>query len=211
MLRTEEIVYVRASVHSKCNLNCVYCAKAEGMENRTPTSLKGRRLSVPDYCRNLTHLARCGFRGVSFTGGEPTLNPDLPVIAEYAATIFEKVELTSNGFRVLQQLPKLVDSLSLLKISLDAVTSSTVAITTRGTSRTADVAKEAIRAACAAGLPVGINFVAMRSNLSELANIISFCSEINKQGYTGECHVSILDYYYNEETRSHWEQEYLGI
>src|SRR5665213_43697 len=85
-------IYVRASVSGKCNLNCVYCPKKEGMENRVPDMLRGNNLTVEEYGRNLTHLARNGIRGISFTGGEPTLNPDLPEIITIARKIFERVE-----------------------------------------------------------------------------------------------------------------------
>ena len=90
-------IYVRASIARRCNLDCVYCPKPEGMENRVPDALKGRVLDAPAYARCLAHLARQGILGVSFTGGEPTLNGDLPWLAAQARVHFTRVELTTNG------------------------------------------------------------------------------------------------------------------
>lgn len=77
------------------------------MENRAPVHLKGRDLGVEEYLANLAHLARQGLRGVSITGGEPTLNPDLPVLVSRAADIFDRVELTTNGLFLIEMLPAL--------------------------------------------------------------------------------------------------------
>jgi cyclic pyranopterin phosphate synthase len=68
-----DITFVRASITDKCNLNCLYCAKEEGMENVCPKKMRGKQLSFQGYLANLRHIRRNGIRGVSFTGGEPAL------------------------------------------------------------------------------------------------------------------------------------------
>ena len=139
-------IFVRASISGECNLNCIYCPKTEGMENRVPENLKGRRLNVDDYISNLKHLARHGLRGVAFTGGEPTLNPDLPIIVKAASSIFERVELTTNGRFLVEMLPQLAPHLDLLKVSLDAVELQKVKSITEGTSFEFQRAISSIRA-----------------------------------------------------------------
>lgn len=204
-------IFVRASVSGECNLNCIYCPKAEGMENRVPDTLRGCRLSADDYISNLKHLARQGLRGVAFTGGEPTLNPDLPLIVKAASNLFERVELTTNGRFLVEMLPEFAPHLDLLKVSLDAVELQKVRTITNGTSFESQHAITSIRAACEAGLRVGINVVVMRSTVDQIDKIIDFCREINLQGFSGKAYVSLLDFYYSEERRATWEQEFLPL
>jgi molybdenum cofactor biosynthesis enzyme MoaA len=204
-------IFVRASVSGDCNLNCIYCPKAEGMENRVPETLRGCRLNADDYISNLKHLARQGLRGVAFTGGEPTLNPDLPIIVKAASNIFERVELTTNGRFFVEMLPAIAPHLDILKVSLDAVELQKVKTITNGTSFESQRAITSIRAGCEAGLRVGINVVVMRSTVDQIDRIIDFCRMINLQGFSGEAYVSLLDFYYSEERRTTWEQEFLPL
>jgi MoaA/NifB/PqqE/SkfB family radical SAM enzyme len=204
-------IYVRASVYSKCNLDCIYCPKQGGMENKVPARLRGQVLTRSEYCDNLRHIARNGVRGISFTGGEATFNPHLPYLAAFASEYFENVELTSNGFRIVELLPELSKSLSLLKISLDATSPQIVADITRGTRKEASRAISAIRAGCKSGIAVGVNVVAMRRTLPEIANLVDLCRQINNEGYEGSCYLSILDFYYTAEARDVWEKEFVPM
>src|SRR4051794_29807655 len=93
-------VYVRASVASRCNLDCTYCPVEEGMENRVPDHLAGRPLEPERMVNNLRLIAAAGVEGESFTGGEPTLNPDLGDLIVATRPYFDRVELTTNGRRL---------------------------------------------------------------------------------------------------------------
>lgn len=211
LMHNPDPIYVRASVSGKCNLNCIYCPKAEGMENRVPENLRGSDLSADDYISNLRHLARNGLGGVAFTGGEPTLNQELPKIVAAASKIFERVELTTNGRFLVEMLPDLTPNLNLLKVSLDAVEMQKVKSITNGTSFEFERAIASIHAGCAAGIHVGINVVVMRSMVDQIDRIIDLCREINSQGFPGKAYVSLLDFYYSEERRVIWEREFLPL
>jgi molybdenum cofactor biosynthesis enzyme MoaA len=181
------------------------------MENRVPSRLAGQKLSVSEYCRNLEHIARNGIVGVSFTGGEPTLNSDLPTIVAHARSVFERVELTSNGFRLRSLLPRLAPNLHLLKISLDTTDAVLNSAITRGPVETIAEAGGCIEDACRLGLTVGINAVVMRSTLTEIAGLLRLCREINSRGYPGKAYVSLLDFYYSAEKRVEWERDFVPI
>lgn len=203
-------IYVRASVASVCNLNCIYCPKVSGMENQVPILLKSQQLKVDEYCINLTHLARNGVQGVSFTGGEPTLNPELPGIVAAARNLFERVELTTNGLHLLKMLPNLLPNLDVIKVSLDAVDREMVHKITGGIPNEVGRAIQAIQASCEAGMQVGVNMVVMRSNISQIQEIINLCRDINKAG-SGTVYVSLLDFYYSTEKKSQWEKEFVPL
>jgi len=200
-LNTADIIYVRASVSSRCNLNCVYCPKPSGMENRVPEKYKGQELSTEHYLNNLSHLARNGIKGLAFTGGEPTLNPNLPVLIIGARKLFHRVELTTNGFRLLQILHQIAPYLDLIKISLDGVDPQFVKRITGSTKDEVGRAFTAIRESCKVGLNVAVNMVIMRSNIAQIPDMIKLCQEINKVG-PGKVYISLLDLYFSSELKT---------
>lgn len=204
-------VYVRASVAATCNLTCLYCPKDEGMENRVPATLRGRTLTLDQYRTNLSHLARNGIRGISFTGGEPTLNRQLPELIGAASGLFERVELTTNGRFLAEMLPAIAPRLALLKVSLDSVDSGVNGRLTAGSEEDTHRAIRAIRLSCAAGLRVAVNTVVMRSTVAGLDDVISLCRSVNSEGHPGRTYLSLLDFYYSDERRDFWESEFFPV
>lgn len=208
----DEIRFLRASVADQCNLNCVYCPKASGMENQVPARLARRRLSTNDYCRNLELIAASGvIRGVSFTGGEPTLNADLPDMAAFARSVFDRVELTTNGRRLAGQIDRLAPHLDVIKVSLDTLDRNQSHQIMRGTPADHDRALDAIRMSLAAGLTVGVNVVAMKRNLGQVADIVSLARDLRAEVGSGTLYVSVLDLYYTDETRELWLREFTAL
>lgn len=195
-------IYVRASVWGKCNLLCEYCPVEEGMENRVPSHLAGNLLTTERYIRNMQLIAAAGVRGASFTGGEPTLRPDLGEIITAVRPFFDRVELTTNG----RQLPRVADevlsSVDLLKVSLDSLDPARVQAITGRTHAYKD-ALNAITWATSSGVPLGINVVLMRETLEELVHIIDHVSALNRSA-NGPVHLSLLDYYYSPSRRDQW-------
>src|SRR5215216_1931184 len=151
----ENIRFLRASAANQCNLNCIYCPKASGMENHVPTGLRNRRLTTDEYCENLSHIARSGvIQGISFTGGEPTLNQDLPILVERARSLFSRVEMTTNGRFLSQQISQLAPNVDVIKVSVDAADPELANQIVRGHGDDYKVARDAIRTAVEAGLTV---------------------------------------------------------
>ncbi|WP_328939187.1 radical SAM protein [Streptomyces tauricus] len=202
--------YVRASVADRCNLSCVYCPKQTGMENFVPASFANHRLSTADYCRTLEHIAAAGFNGISFTGGEPTLNKDLPVIVEHARGIFQRVEMTTNGRFLPRQLDQLAPHLDLVKVSLDSTDPELSHRIMRGRRVDFDRASTAIKASLETGVNVGVNVVAMRQNLDEIEKVIDLARRMRRET-GGTIYVSVLDLYYTDETRQFWLDEFVPL
>jgi MoaA/NifB/PqqE/SkfB family radical SAM enzyme len=75
-----------------CNLACDYCTITPEMRRRA--------LSAERVAREIERAAARGFREIAFTGGEPTLRPDLPALVKHAKRRgFEHVKVASNGLR----------------------------------------------------------------------------------------------------------------
>jgi len=75
-----------------CPCSCRHCHIPEILRHDQPLTR-----SFPDVAVDLMILRdRLGVDGVTFSGGEPTLHPDLEGIVEYALKMFDKVAVISN-------------------------------------------------------------------------------------------------------------------
>ncbi len=76
-----------------CNNRCGFCAQG-GKRSRV-----GRK-SLAEIKKTLSRARKEGVTGVVFTGGEPTLHPDLPAAVRAARTIgYDSVQVQTNGRR----------------------------------------------------------------------------------------------------------------
>lgn len=208
----ETLRFLRASVATQCNLSCIYCPKDAGMENHVPAALRGQRLPAGAYRRVLEAIAADGvIGGISFTGGEPTLNRGLPALAAAARRCYQRVELTTNGRRLPGMLPGLAGNLDVIKVSLDACDPGLNRAITRGQPADHDRALTAIRLALEAGLTVGVNVVVMRRNLPQIAAVIRAVAGLAAGAGTGTAYVSLLDLYYTPSTRQLWLEEFVPL
>ncbi|GIF01549.1 radical SAM protein [Paractinoplanes rishiriensis] len=208
----ETLRFLRASVTAVCNLNCVYCPKDAGMENHVPAGLRGQRLPTAAYLRAMAAIAQTGVvGGIAFTGGEPTLNPDLPMLVAAARGWYRRVELTTNGRMLPERLPEIAEHLDVIKVSLDAADRGLSHAIMRGQRADHDRALDAIRLALRAGLTVGVNVVVMRRNLPQIAAVIRTVADLHAEADTGTAYVSLLDLYYTPSTRRLWLQEFVPL
>lgn len=151
---------LRISLMDKCNLRCVYCMPAEGLN-----WLPGTQLLTLD---EVTRLVRVGVRDlgieeVRFTGGEPLVRADLTdiIAAVRAEHPHLPIALTTNGIGLDKKVDALVQAgLNRVNVSLDTICPETFAQLTRR-DKLASVLT-GIEAAAAAGLtPIKINAVLM--------------------------------------------------
>lgn len=76
-------------VGTRCNLNCVYCLLGHEDRFLRPAA---------DIVADLRFAREQNIEKVSFTGGEPTLHPDLPrLVAAARALGFRRITLVTNG------------------------------------------------------------------------------------------------------------------
>lgn len=115
--------YLRLSVTEACNFRCNYCLP-EGTD--CDTARRVQDLTLPEIRRLVTAFAQLGTRKIRITGGEPSLRRDLPDIIATCKAVpgIEQVALTTNGYRLLQDLPAWkaagLDAINVSVDSLDA-------------------------------------------------------------------------------------------
>ena len=101
----------------RCNLKCVHCyahAKDRAFEGELTTA-QGKAL--------IDDLAAFGSPVILFSGGEPTLHPDLPELAQYAVGKGMRAVISTNGTLITEELARILKDigLSYVGISLDGL------------------------------------------------------------------------------------------
>ena len=152
-----EIDYLRVSITTRCNLNCIYCGK-------TDCGKKEQELSAETIVALVRAFACCGIKKVRVTGGEPLVRADVcDIVRGIRATKgIETIGLTTNGVLLESFAKPLAEAgLDSVNISLDSTDDSTYRHLTG-----ADVLEKVLRgidAARNAGLQtIKINAVLMK-------------------------------------------------
>jgi cyclic pyranopterin phosphate synthase len=151
---------LRISLTDRCNLRCVYCMPADGIDFRPPEEL----LQDDELVLLVRVAAELGVRRVRLTGGEPTIRPRVVDLVAQIAAIpgIEDVAMTTNGLLLTELAAPLASAgLDRVNISLDTLDAQKFFRITRG----GQVAKviAGIATAEAAGLtPIKLNSVVVR-------------------------------------------------
>ena len=113
-------ITVEFSITNFCNSACIHC-------NDEPIKKKYREeLPVDIVLKTLKDMRKCGVEGVVFEGGgEPTVHPNFAEIITYAKSLGFQVGLITNGYNLKDYYKEVMDSVTWVRISLDAGFKST--------------------------------------------------------------------------------------
>lgn len=171
---------VKIKLTWRCNLACTMC---DFWKQDRPTLLTTERVA-----RVLDELAALGCRKVHFSGGEPTLCPDLPDLIAHARQLKLRVTLTTNGTLLTRELAeRLVKArLNSVCISIDSPVRS-VHDHIRGVQgafkQTLAGVQQLRRAAERRGarLPIRINTVVRKDNYDTLDQLPALAHRLGTQ------------------------------
>ncbi len=155
------IDYLRISLTDRCNLRCIYCMPAEGVQSLSHNQI----LTFDEIVRIVRQAADLGIKHLRLTGGEPLVRKGVvDLVAELSAIPgIESIAMTTNGILLPRFARPLKEAgLSRVNISLDTLDSTAYRQITRG----GDIvdALAGIDEALDVGFdPVKINAVAVRS------------------------------------------------
>ncbi|HEY50346.1 MAG TPA: GTP 3',8-cyclase MoaA [Dehalococcoidia bacterium] len=189
------IDYLRISVTDRCNLRCIYCMPAEGINLLSHEDI----LSYEEIHQITVAAADLGIKKVRITGGEPLVRIGLSSLIRMLSQIeaIDDIALTTNGTLLSQYADELkAAGLRRVNISLDTLKPDKFKLITRGGDL--DSVLEGIEAAGAAGLnPIKINMVVMAGiNDDEL---IDFANKTINEGW----HVRFIEHMpFNREMAS---------
>ncbi|MCP1357621.1 GTP 3',8-cyclase MoaA [Aneurinibacillus migulanus] len=163
--------YLRISVTDRCNLRCVYCMPAEGMEFEPSENI----LCYEEIAEVVAAVAKMGVRKLRLTGGEPLVRKEIETLIAMLSGIpgIEDIALTTNAIFLAQKAEALKEAgVTRVNISLDSLKSDRFAYITRGGSlkRVMDGLEAALRVGFA---PVKLNVVLMQGqNDDEIEDFI---------------------------------------
>lgn len=115
-----EHTYLRISVTDRCNLRCVYCMPAEGINVKPKADI----LTFEEIYRIALVFAEMGINKVRVTGGEPLVRKDLDVLIGKLASIeaIKTIAMTTNGVLLKGKSQLLKNAgLKAINISLDTL------------------------------------------------------------------------------------------
>jgi cyclic pyranopterin phosphate synthase len=137
-----------------------------------------RLMSAEEIVKLIKTFNELGVHKVRFTGGEPTLRKDLPLILKGISKLDLELSITTNGF----QLEKHLDyfkkfGLKKINVSLDSIRADSFFQITRRDSLYDVVGN--IKKAIAGGFEVKINVVVIRNvNDHEMPDLVNWASEL---------------------------------
>ena len=153
----------------KCNIQCVFCYYRD--------NLKAPNRTFDDIRLDLLYAQKHGIQEIDFSGGEPTLHPDLSkLISEAKSLGMRKVSIITNGWRLAdrQYLQTLkVAGLDEVLFSVHGPDSDTHDSITR-VSGSFQRISEALTNAAEEGIMIRTNTVVNGLNYKHLPNIASF-------------------------------------
>jgi cyclic pyranopterin phosphate synthase len=154
------INYLRISVTDRCNLRCIYCMPAEGINLLSHSDI----LTYEEITTIVRLAAELGINKLRLTGGEPLVRARLPKLVAMLANInkIDDISLTTNGVLLRNYVAELKQAgLKRVNVSLDSLNQDKFERITR--HRGLNDVLQGIEAAKSYGLnPVKINMVVMR-------------------------------------------------
>lgn len=151
------IRYMRISLTDLCNLRCMYCMPADGIDKKAHSDI----LSLEEIYKVVEAAHALGVNKVRLTGGEPLLRKNVISLIERIAQLpnIDDFAMTTNGTLLAENAAALKRAgLNRVNVSLDTLDAKKYELITRG----GDIMKtiEGIDAAIEAGLtPLKINAV----------------------------------------------------
>ncbi len=160
------------NVTKACNLRCKHCYENAGMKAKD-------ELNTIDALRVIKKLADAGVVILAFSGGEPSIRPDIETLIHYAAKNGMYVAMATNGTTLTKErvirLKKA--GLQYVQISLDGATAETHD-NFRGIPGAFERTVRGIKNAVDAGLFVEIATTVTKFNYHEIPGIIELTDEL---------------------------------
>jgi GTP 3',8-cyclase len=111
---------LRVSVTDRCNIRCVYCMPAEGVEFKPHSAI----LTFEEIERFVRVIAGLGVRRLRLTGGEPLVRRGVCRLVKMLAAVpgVDEVTMTSNGVLLTESAGELRSAgVTRLNVSLDTI------------------------------------------------------------------------------------------
>ena len=155
-----------------CNLKCKHCYQ------RADKPLPDE-LTLSEKLMVIDQLDRADVAALAFSGGEPLIHPDFPVIAREAASRGMYISVATNGTMITRDFAEKLKEIGVkyVEISLDSVNPRRHD-NFRGVSGAWEKAVRGIRSCVEAGLVTGVAMTVTKMNYHEVEDMVDFCEEL---------------------------------
>lgn len=217
---------LRVSVSARCNLRCLHCQERGDFSTDVRQSLFD-----PGWVKKTTHsisrFFKLGVRHFSITGGEPLCEPENTfrisalvrnLLIDVSATPQNSyLRINTDGIRILEYLPQIMDYFDLVKISLNSLVPERYAAIGQ---ISINEAREYLKKVIAGietlnkrGRDIRIQTVLTRINQEELWDIVQFASR-----FTSVVELKILDlseyshlWHNPEPAENYWRNSFVPL
>ena len=161
------------NITAACNLNCLHCYESAGAKGQD-------ELTTEEAIHGIDILADAGVLILAFSGGEPTIRPDILQLVRHSSDrrMFTAVATNAVTFAQRKKVQEFKKAgLKFAQISLDGLRPETHD-SFRGTPDTFAKTVQGIKNCVAEGLFVEIATTATRYNIKEVPGLIDFAAEL---------------------------------
>jgi Fe-coproporphyrin III synthase len=159
------------NVTRKCNLHCAHCYSLSQDRDYVGELTRSEAFAVID------DLARFEIPVILFSGGEPLMRQDLPVLIEYAALKGIQPVVSTNGTLLDGPLTSRLVAAGLRRIGISLDGLEQVNDKFRGAKGAFQAALNGIRNARSAGMSISVRFTMTRRNVSDLNGIFDLAEQ----------------------------------
>jgi len=161
------------NVTQGCNLKCIHCY-AHAISTKSPDEL-----STEEGKKLLDNLADFGVPVVLFSGGEPLVRKDLPLLAEYAIAKGMRAVISTNGTLINKDLAKQLKDIGLSYVGISLDGTESVNDHFRGVKGAFNAAMKGVENCQHAGIKVGFRFTINQLNAKEIPAIFDILEKMD--------------------------------
>jgi len=162
--------HVRISVTNRCNYSCVFC-------HREGFSYAGSELEPEDWAFFTDVAVGLGFKYYKLTGGEPLLYSGLDKVIRYIRERGGVPSITTNGYLLGELAGGLSESgVDHVNVSLHSLKPEVYSLITGVNAL--DRVISGMRKALDYGVKLKINYLILKHNVDELADVLNLASEL---------------------------------
>ncbi|MCX5856784.1 MAG: 12,18-didecarboxysiroheme deacetylase, partial [Deltaproteobacteria bacterium] len=157
----------------RCNLKCIHCYSS------SQNIVYSNELTTEEAKTMIRDLAAYGSPVILFSGGEPLMRKDLPILARYAVDQGMRAVISTNGTLISDEKALVFKEigLSYVGVSLDGMKATHDRF--RGVNGAFEAAMKGIRTCRDAGIKVGVRFTINRHNVADVPAIFDLLEEEN--------------------------------
>lgn len=176
--RDEEIKRLEFYISSSCYNNCIFCGEKDLLED-----FKDQFVARVEVEKEIRKRAKEGFNFLVFTGGEPTLHPDIVEMSQLAKKLRYQVFVNSDGGKFSEEIfcQKAMSHIDRLSFSVYGHTAELHNLHTRNGKSFAILKKSLENVEkISAKTKISARILMTRHNFSKLPKIIDFISRYKK-------------------------------